>query len=114
MEEEVPEVHEETEISHATATLEDAESKQHEQPDDNPTKVGPSPSSSTGESISAYIERQLQVLGCQGTGLDITFLPPTASAVNRDVPEITTTKVSESEPIPQVVSESTDKVHRTV
>ena len=55
MKEEVPQVHKETEISHATATLEDAESKQHEQPDDNPAKVGPSSSSSTGESISAYI-----------------------------------------------------------
>ena len=43
MVEEVPQVHEEAEISHATATLEDAESKQHEQTDDNPTKVGLSP-----------------------------------------------------------------------
>ena len=114
MEKKVPQVHDETEISHATATLEDADSKQHEQPDDNPTKVGPSLSSSTGESISACIERQLQVLGCQGTGLDITFLPPTASAVIRDIPELTTTKVSESEPIPQVVSESTGKVQPEV
>ena len=105
MEENVPQVHEEAEISHATATLEDAESKQLEQPDDNPT-----PSPSTGESISAYIERQLQVLGCQRTGLDITFLPPTAPAVVRNIPELATTKVSESEPIPQVVSESADNV----
>ena len=90
--------------------MEDAESKQLEQPEDNPTKVGPTPSPSTDESISAYIERQLQVLGCQGTGIDITFLPPTASAVNRDGPELAIEKVSESEPIPQVVSESADKV----
>ena len=110
MEEEVPQVHEEAEISHATATLEDAESKQPEQPDDNPTKVGPTPSPSTDESISAYIERQLQVLGCQGTARDITFLHPTTSAVNRDILELTTKKVSESEPILQVVSESTGKV----
>ena len=110
MEEDVPQVHEEAEISHATATLEDAEYEQLEQPDNNPTKVGPSPSPSTGESISAYIERQLQALCCQGTELDITFLPSTASAVNKGIPEKATKMVSESEPIPQVVSETTDKV----
>ena len=110
MEEEIPQVHKEAEICHATATLKDAESKQLEQPDDNPTKVGQTSSPSTSESISAYIERQLQVQGCKGTGLDITFLPLTTSAINRDMPELATEKVSESEPIPQVVSESADKV----
>ena len=59
--------------------------------------------------MSAYIERQLQALGCQGTGRDISFLPPTTSAIVNDAPESTTEKVSESEPIPQVVTESADK-----
>ena len=110
MEEEVPQRHEETAVSQTTATLEDAESKQLEPPEDNPNKTGPTPSPSTDESVSAYIERQLQALGCQGTGLDISFLPPTISAIVNDAPESTTEKVSESEPIPEVVTESADKV----
>ena len=74
IEEEVPQQHEETAVSQATATLKDAESKQPDPPKDNSAKTDPTPSPSTDESISAYIERQLQTLGCQGTGLDITFL----------------------------------------
>ena len=82
IEEEVPQRHEKTAVSQTTATLKDAESKQPEPPKDYPTKTGPTPSPSTDESISAYIERQLRTLGCQGTGLDIiSFLPPTTSAI---------------------------------
>ena len=106
IEEEVPQQHEETAVSQTTN---DAESKQPEPPKDNPTKTGPTPSPSTDESISAYIERQLQTLGCQGTGLDISFLPPTTSAIVNNAPEPTTEKVSESEPIPQVATGSADK-----
>ena len=107
--EEVPQRHEETAVSQATATLKDAESKQPEPPKDNSAKPDPTSSPSTKESISAYIERQLQTLGCQGTGLDISFLPPTTSAIVNKAPEPTAEKVSESEPIPQVATGSADK-----
>ena len=109
IEEEVPQRHEETTVSQATATLKDAESKQPEPPKDNSAKTDTTPSPSTDESISAYIERQLQTLGCQGTGLDISFLPPTTSAIVNNTPEPTAEKVSESEPIPQVATGSADK-----
>ena len=79
--EEVPQRHEETAVSQATATLKDAESKQPEPPKDNSAKPDPTSSPSTDESISAYIERQLQTLGCQGTGLDISFLPEVPKVV---------------------------------
>ena len=109
IEEEVPQRHEETAVSQATATLKDAESKQPEPPKDNSAKADPTPSPSTDESISAYIERQLQTLGCQGTGVDISFLPPTTSAIVNNAPETTAEKVSESELIPQVAAGSADK-----
>ena len=109
IEEEVPQRHEETAVSQATATLKDAESKQPEPPKDNSAKTDPTPSPSTDESISAYMERQLQTLGCQGTGLDIYFLPPTTSAIVNNAPEPTAEKVSESERIPQVATGSADK-----
>ena len=53
------------------------------------TRVGPTPSPSTDESVSAYTERTLQTLGCQGTGIGITFLPPvtTAATENERPPE---------------------------
>ena len=51
----------------------------------------------------------MQTLGCQGTGLDISFLPPTTSAIVDNALEPTAEKVSESEPIPQVATESADK-----
>ena len=51
----------------------------------------------------------MQTLGCQGTGLDISFLPPTTSAIGDNALEPTAEKVSESEPIPQVATESADK-----
>ena len=109
IEEEVPQRHEETTVRQATATLKDAESKQPEPPKDNSAKTDTTPSPSTDESISAYIERQLQTLGCQGTGLDISSLPPTTSAIVNNTPEPTAEKVSESEPIPQVATGSADK-----
>ena len=99
----------ETAVSQATTALKDAESKQPDPPKDSSAKTDPTPSPSTDESISAYIERQLQTLGCQGTGLDISFLPPTTSAIVDNAPEPTTEKVSESEPIPQVATGSADK-----
>ena len=109
IEEEVPQRHEETAVSQTTATLKDAEPKQPEPPKDNPTKTGPIPSPSDDEIISAYIERQLQTLGCQGTGLDISFLPPTTSVIVNNALEPTTEKVSKSEIIPQVATGSADK-----
>ena len=110
IEEEVRQQLEETAVSQATAAVKDAESKQHpDPPKDSSAKTDPTPSPSTDESISAYIERQLQTLGCQGTGLDISFLPPTTSAIVDNAHEQTAEKVSESEPIPQVATVSADK-----
>ena len=108
-EEEVPQQLEETAVSKATAALKDAESKRPDPPKDSSAKTDPTHSPSTDESISAYIERQLQTLGCQGTGLDFSFLPPTTSAIVANALEPTAEKVSESEPIPQVATESADK-----
>ena len=109
IEEEVPQQLEEAAVSQTTAALKDAESKQPDPPKDSAAKTDPTPSPSTDESISAYIERQLQTLGCQGTGLDISFLPPTTSAIVDNAPEPPAEKVSESEPIPQVATGSADK-----
>ena len=110
IEEEVPQQQlEETAVSQATAALKDAESKQPHPPKDSSAKTDPTPSPSTDENISAYIERQLQTLGCQGTGLDTSFLPPTTSAIVDNALEPTAEKASESEPIPLVATESADK-----
>ena len=112
IEKEVPQQLEETAVSQATAALKalkDAEPKQPDPPKDSSAKTDPTPSPSTDESISAYIERQLQTLGCQGTGLDISFLPPATSAIVGNAPEPTAEKVSESEPIPQGATGSADK-----
>ena len=62
----------------------EAEAKKSEEALGKIARVGPTPSQSTDESISAYIERSPQTLGWQGTGLDITFLPPTDPVVYRD------------------------------
>ena len=72
-------------------------------------RVRPTSSPSTDESISAYIERTLQTLGCQGTGLDITFLPPTDPVGNIESQELETEKASESDPIPQVAADQGEK-----
>ena len=108
-EEEVPQQPEETVVDQTATAIKDAESKQPDPPKDSSSKTGPTSSASTDESISAYIERQLQNLGCQDTGLAISFLPPTTSAVVSHAPESNTEKVSESEPIPQVTTGSRDK-----
>ena len=106
-EEEVPQQPEETVVDQTATAIKDAESKQPDPPKDSSSKTGPTSSASTDESISAYIERQN--LGCQDTGLVISFLPPTTSAVVSHAPESNTEKVSESEPIPQVTTGSRDK-----
>ena len=80
-EEEVPQQPEETVVDQTATAIKDAESKQPDPSKDSSSKTGPTPSPSIDESISAYIERQLQNLGCQDTGLAISFLPPTTSAV---------------------------------
>ena len=69
------------------------------------SRVEPTPSPSTDESISAYIERTLQTLGCQGTGLELTFLPPdtTTATESQQQPEIE--KASQSDPIVHTVTE---------
>ena len=108
-EEEVATRHEEATTGHATSIPGDAVSKQLEPPGDNPDKTVPTPSPSTDESISAYIERQLQTLGCQGTGLDISLLPPTISAFVDRATDSAAEKVSVSDPIPQVISETANK-----
>ena len=69
------------------------------------TRVGPTPSPSTDESVSAYIERTLQTLGCQGTGLGITFLPPVTSAVPEIERPPESEKTSQSDPIARTVIE---------
>ena len=102
-EEEVATRHEEAATSQATSISVDAESKQLEPPGDNPDKTVPTPSPSTDESISAYIERQLQTRGCQGIGLDISFLNPTTSAFVDRATDLAAEKVSVSDAIPQVV-----------
>ena len=107
--EEVPQQLEETAVSQTTTALKDAESKQPDPPKNSSAKTDPTLSPSTDESISAYIERQLQTLGCQGTGLDISFLPPTTCAIVDNAPEPTAEKASESEPIPQVATGPADK-----
>ena len=109
VEEEVPQQLEETAVSQTTTALKDAESKHPDPPKDSSAKTGPAPSPSTDESISAYIERQLQTLGCQDTGLDISFLPPTTSVIIDNTPEPTAEKASESEPIPHVATGPADK-----
>ena len=108
-EEEVPQQPEETVVDQTATAIKDAESKQPDPPKDSSSKTGPTSSASTDESISAYIERQLQNLGCQDTGLVISFLPPTTSAIVSHAPESNTEKSSESEPIPQVTTGSQDK-----
>ena len=81
MAEEEVAIPEEAGTSQATSIPVDTESTQLVPPGDNPDKTAPTPSPSTDESISAYIDRQLQTLGCQGLGLDISFLPPTSTAI---------------------------------
>ena len=109
VEEEVSQQPEETVVSQTVTALKDAESKQPDPPKDSSARIDPTPSPSTDESISAYIERQLQTLGCQDTGLDISFLPPTTSAIVDNVLKPTAEKASESEPIPQVATGPADK-----
>ena len=69
------------------------------------TRVGPTPSPSTDESVSAYIERTLQILGCQETGLGITFLPPVTSADPEIERPPENEKTSQSDPIARTVTE---------
>ena len=109
VEEEVPQQPEETVVNQTATAVKDAESKQPDPPKDSSSKTGPTPSPSTDESISAYIERQLQTLGCQDTGLGISFLPPTTSAIVDNVLKPTTEKASGSEPIPHVATRPADK-----
>ena len=109
MEEEVLRQSEETVTSQSALTPEDSGSKRPNSPKDDPAKPDPIPSSSTDESISGYIERQLRTLGCQGTRLDVSFLPPTSTAIVNNAPESMTDKVSESEPILQVTPGPEDK-----
>ena len=109
MTEEEVAIPEEAGTSQATSIPVDPESTQLVPSGDNPDKPAPTPSPSTDESISAYIDRQLQTLGCQGLGLDISFLPPTTSAIVDNVLKPTAEKASESEPIPQVTIGSQDK-----
>ena len=109
IEEGVPQSHEGAAPGQATSGHGDAESKQIERPGDNPATTAPTPSPSTDESITAYIERQLQTLGCQGSGLDISFLPPNTSAIIHKSLATAAEKASESDPIPQVTSETINK-----
>ena len=109
IEEEVPQQPEETVVNQTATAIKDAESKQPDPPKDSSSKTGLTPSPSTDESISAYIERQLQSLGCQDTGLAISFLPPTTSAVVDNVLKPATEKASESESIPHVTTGLADK-----
>ena len=109
MTEEEVAIPEEAGTSQATSIPVDPESTQLVPSGDNSDKPAPTPSPSTDESISAYIDRQLQTLGCQGLGLDISFLPPTTSAIVDNVVKPTAEKASESEPIPQVTTRSQDK-----
>ena len=69
----------------------------------------PTSSPSTDESISAYIERTLQILGCQGTGLSIIFFPPTDPVSNIETQGLEREKASESDPIPQVAADQGGK-----
>ena len=108
-EDEVPQQPEETVVDQTATAIKDAESKRPDPPKDSSSKTGPTSSPSTDESISAYIERQLQNLGCQDTGLAISFLPPTTSAVVDNVLKPETGKASESEPIPHVATGPADK-----
>ena len=65
----------------------------------------PTPSPSTDESISAYIERTLQTLGCQGTGLGLTFLPPDATAATENAQQPEIEKASQSDPVVHTATE---------
>ena len=69
------------------------------------SRVEPTPSPSTDGSISAYIERTLQTLGCQGTGLGLTFLPPVTTTATGDKQQPETEKASQSEPIVHTITE---------
>ena len=109
MAEEEVAIPEEAGTSQATSIPVDTESTQLVPPGDNPDKTAPTPSPSTDESISAYIDRQLQTLGCQGLGLDISFLPPTSTAIVDKAVHPAIEKASESDPIPQVVGEASNQ-----
>ena len=109
MTEEEVAIPEEAGTSQATSIPVDPESTQLVPPGDDPDKTAPTPSPSTDESISAYIDRQLQTLGCQGLGLDISFLPPTSAAIVDKAVHPAIEKVSESDPIPQVVGEASNQ-----
>ena len=110
IEEDVPQQPEETVVNQTATAIKDAESKQPDPPKDSSSKTGPTPSPATDESISAYIERQLQTLGCQDAGFcHISFLPPTTSAIVEHVLKPATEKASESEPIPHVATGPADK-----
>ena len=108
-EEAAPHQTEETAENRSALAQEDSGSTYPSPPKDDSAKPGQTPSSSTDESISGYIERQLRTLGCQGTGLDISFLPPTSIASINKAPEPMIEKESESEPIQQVTPGPGDK-----
>ena len=109
MAEEEVAIPEEAGTSQATSIPVNAESTQLVPSGDNPDKTVPTPSPSTDESISAYIDRQLQTLGCQGLGLDISFLPSTSTAIVDKAVHSAIEKASESDPIPQVVGEASNQ-----
>ena len=112
MEESVTQTRVEPEAEQSSETHEDAPSTASNKPEETEcgtVRVRPTSSPSTNESISTYIERTLQTLGCQRTGLDITFLPPVDPVANRDSQELETEEVSESDPIPQVAADQGEK-----
>ena len=89
-EESVTQTRVEAEVEQSGKTHVDAPltaSKKPEETEGVTARVRPTSSLSIDKSISAYIERTLQTLGCQGTGLDITFLPPVDPVANRDAQE---------------------------
>ena len=87
-------------------------SNKPEETEGGTVRVKPTSRPSTVESSSAYIERTLQTLGCQRTGLDITSLPPTDPVSNVETQELETEKASESDPIPQVAADQGGKANR--
>ena len=108
-----PQTHVETDASHGNQNQEDAaqaESEKSGEAMNNGARVELTPSPSTNESISAYNEGTLQTLGCQGTGLDITILPPNDPVTDNDQLEPEIEKASESEPIVQVTTEPAGKL----
>ena len=111
-EESAPQTQGETRPRQENESQTETEPKEQEKPggeEAGQSRVEPTPSPSTDGSISAYIERTLQTLGCQGTGLGLIFLPPVTTTATGDKQQPETEKASQSDPIVHTITEPPKK-----